>query len=410
MKKITTFLFLLAFLPLCAQNFDVAIGPIYGHYTDSTRNFWILLNPYNQDDRIRDWTTQLNSDLYKYFETKINKKIIKITYSNVVGDGYVLVNGVVKEPKLLPEKQDITFLIGSCAFPYPFTFWSGKNKEVIFESMAKQDKDFMIWMGDNVYYLFGEWKDKAKMHQKNLKMRFNPKLRGLLESCPQYAIWDDHDYGPNDSDTHYGGKYESLKIFKEYWLNPSYGLDSAAGVFCHFSQADADFFLLDARFYATDSTMLGTTQMEWLKTSLKASKANFKFIVSGTQVLADNPSGEDLGDFGNERKNLLDFLQKENITGVIFFSGDRHYAEMMKLEREGTYPLYEMTSSPLTSLINPSTSKNNPTRLDNTLVRALNFGKIHLIGEGENRQCRLELMDKNGQIFWKQEIRLSDLR
>lgn len=409
MKKIKTFLLCLAFLPLYAQNFEVAVGPVYGHYTDSLRHFWILLKPYNEDARVRDWITQLHLDLYKHFEAEYDKKVLKITHSNAI-NGYVLINGIALENKPLLPPRDISFLIGSCAFPYPLAFWSGKDKEVIFETMSKQNKDFMIWMGDNVYYLFGEWKSRQKMHEKNLKMRFKPKLRALLESCPHYATWDDHDYGPNNSDTHYSGKYTSLEIFKEYWQNPYYGLDTAPGVFCHFSHADADFFMLDTRFYATDSSMLGKAQIQWLKEKLKASKANFKFIVSGTQILADNPSGEDLGDFGTERKELLDFLQKENITGVLFFSGDRHYAELMKWEREGTYPLYEMTSSPLTSLINPGSSKDNPTRVENTLIRELNFGKIQLITKAEERIFRFELLDKEGQIFWTKEIRLSELK
>ena len=33
----------------------------------------------------------------------------------------------------------------------------------------------------------------------------------------------------------------------------------------------------------------------------------------------------------------------------MFLSGDRHFTELLKVERPGTYPLYEFTSSPLTS-------------------------------------------------------------
>ncbi len=393
-----------------AQNFDVEIGPIYGHYTDTTRHFWMLVKPNTQDDPLVDWVTQFNVDLYEYFEQFTEEQVRKIERSSMIKDRYILVSGILNIKKPQPAKADISFLIGSCAFPYPFAFWGGKDKEVIFDAMFKHDKDFMLWMGDNVYYLLGEWKQKKRMHKKNLKMRFKPKLRKFLESCPQYATWDDHDFAGNNEHGDYSGKYQSLEIFKDYWANPYYGTDSTLGVFCHFSHADADFFMLDARFYASDSSMLGEGQTKWLKEKLEASTANFKFIVSGTQILSDNPLGEDLGDFANSKADLMNFLKEKDIKGVIFLSGDRHYGELVKLEREGTYPLYEMTSSPLTSLVNPAYTKNNPLRLPETLVLDLNFGKVHLFGQGENRRCRLELLGRTGELFWQQDIFLSEIQ
>jgi alkaline phosphatase D len=411
MIKVLLFLFILmGSIGAQAQNFDVEIGPIYGHYTDSTQNFWILVNPHGQNDLTVDWVTEFTADLYQYFGQSTDGTIKKINHSAIVEDIFIMVSGVLALDKPKEKKQDISFLVGSCAFPYPFLFWGGKDKEVIYNTMRNHNKDFMLWMGDNVYYLFGEWKSKRKMHRKNLKMRFKPSLKSFLESCPQYATWDDHDYGPNNAGGTNSSKYETLEMFKKYWGNPYYGLDTLPGVFSHFSQSDADFFLLDSRFYANDTSMLGVQQMRWLKEKLKASKANFKFIISGTQILADNPTGEDLGDFGTAREKMLTFLEKEHITGVIFLSGDRHYGELMKLDREGTYPLYEMTSSPLTSIVNPGPTKNNKLRLPKTLVLDLNFGKVHLFGNNETRRCRLELFDKEGNLFWQHDVFLSELQ
>jgi len=45
----------------------------------------------------------------------------------------------------------------------------------------------------------------------------------FLKAMPQYAIWDDHDYGPNDTDGNYAFKEQSLKLHKQFWANPSYG-------------------------------------------------------------------------------------------------------------------------------------------------------------------------------------------
>lgn len=410
MIRIVFFLLLMNQLSLSAQNFDIEVGPIYGHYTDSTQHFWMLVSPSEQENYLLDWVTQFNASIYEYFETYTDTRVQKIEHSTVVMKSYVMVKGILSKKKPQRSSQNISFLLGSCAFPYPFGFWNGRQREVIFETMTKHDKDFMLWMGDNVYYLFGEWKQKKSMHKKNLKMRFNPRLRAFLESCSQYAIWDDHDYAGNNANGDYQGKYESLEMFKNYWSNPYYGTKDTKGIFCHFSHADADFFLLDSRFHATDSSMLGKEQNHWLQERLKQSNANFKFIVSGTQILPDNPNGEDLGDFGNSRAELLAFLERENIKGVIFLSGDRHYGELMKMERGDAYPLYEMTSSPLTSLVNPGYTKDNSIRVSETLVLDLNFGKIHLFGYGENRRCRLELFGRDGTLFWQHDIFLKELQ
>src|SRR6266542_3357417 len=77
---------------------------------------------------------------------------------------------------------------------------------------------------------------------------FEP-LQRLLTAAPQVAIWDDHDYGPNDSDASYTLKGETLALFKRYWANPSYGLPEAPGVFGYAHLGDVDLFLLDDRYY-----------------------------------------------------------------------------------------------------------------------------------------------------------------
>ena len=403
------FLFVLN-ISLKAQNIEVVAGPVYGHYTDSTSNFWMLVKPDLNTSLNGGWTSKFNVDLQQFFIQKTGFSINRINYTKIVEDIFVMVKGVLDVKKPKAKTKDICFLFGSCVFPYPILWLTGKKKELIFNSMAKHEKDFMIWLGDNVYYLLGEWKSAEKMHKKNLKTRLKPKLNSFMKSCPQYAMWDDHDFGSNNDDGSNVSKYESLDIFKQYWVNPYYGLDTVEGTFTHFSHSDADFFMLDTRFYANESGLLGEAQFECLKARLLESKANFKFILSGMQILTDNPSEEDMGDFGTTKEDLLEFLKLNKISGVILISGDRHYGELVKLERKGTYPLFEITSSPLTAIVNPNYTRKNILRVENTLIRKQNFGKIHLLGEDVNRKCRLELYDRDGKSFWQYDVFLSELQ
>src|SRR6266576_6390079 len=49
-----------------------------------------------------------------------------------------------------------------------------------------------------------------------------------------------------------------------------------------------------------------------------------------------------------EKQRMLDLLKRTKANGVLFISGDRHWAELSRLDRPGDYPLYDLTSSALT--------------------------------------------------------------
>ncbi len=379
-----------------------------GHFTNTSQHFWMMLQSSERKSQEQS-LPNFNSYLNNYFKEK-GQSIQTITDCRYLNKGRVIVSGILNCQKQSIAKQNWSFLIGSCAFPYPFAVWSGRKKEIIFEAMEAVEKDFMIWMGDNVYYMSGAWKNKDRMHRINHKMRLKPGLHKFLTSCPQYAIWDDHDYGPNNSDAANIYKFNSLDIFKSYWPNPSYGLDTVPGIFTCFSQQDADFFLLDSRFHASDSSMLGKAQFEWLIKKLKTSTANFKFIVSGTQILINNPFGEDLGDFGNAKQKLLAAIKQQKISGVLFLSGDRHYGEILKLEQKNQYPLYEITSSPLTSILNPAYTQDSLVRVPNTLIMQQNFARLSISGKGFQRKCRVDFYNKNGAFILGQDIFLRALQ
>lgn len=97
--------------------------------------------------------------------------------------------------------------------------------------------------------------------------------QALLQTGQHYAIWDDHDYGTDDSDKSFIFKRESLDLFKDYWANPSYGTPETPSVFTKVSYNDVDFFLLDDRYYrdnqkmpdSAQKVMFGEAQLDWLK-------------------------------------------------------------------------------------------------------------------------------------------------
>ncbi|HEX7180235.1 MAG TPA: alkaline phosphatase D family protein [Thermoanaerobaculia bacterium] len=314
--------------------------------------------------------------------------------------------------------------IGSCAYindpafdrpgePY------GGNYE-IFQSIAAARPDFMVWLGDNIYYREGDWSDEASMRRRWTHDRALPEMQPLLGAVHHYAIWDDHDYGSNDADRSFRLRETSLRVFQDYWANPSYGEAETPGVFTRFDWSDVEFFLLDDRYHRSanelpigpDKRMYGEAQIQWLKNALTGSRATFKIVAGGSQFWNPLTFYEAFGKFPTEQQELLDFLRQTRIEGVVFLSGDRHHTELLKRQEPGIYPLYEFTSSPLTSGGSRLEKEaENPARVPGTWVTGIrNFGLIEVSGKPDDRVLTLRTLDFNGKELWKREIRAAELR
>lgn len=299
----------------------------------------------------------------------------------------------------------------------PFFMVASDNVE---RYMLEVPSDFMLWLGDYLYYLKKDFASPEGMWKRQIKTRKRKDMKRFLMSRPQYSIWDDHDYGSYDGDASFEFKDTSLVLFKNFWPNNAYGTPNTKGIFTHFKKYDAEFFLTDDRFYRSEShkrdkkdgTMLGKEQLYWLKEALKNSDATFKFIAMGSQVLSLCHDGECYNEYPNERTDLLDFIKNNHITGVIFLTGDTHYSELLKLNREGTYPLYDFTCSPISSFLGEvnTDEKNDPMLVPGTLVKHRNFSRVSIDGTKGKRVCEIELFNDKAKLLWKYTIPESELK
>lgn len=270
------------------------------------------------------------------------------------------------------DPPEFTFALGSCAHindaPYdrkgkPY----GRNYE-IFTSIHEARPDFMLWLGDNVYLRPGDIHSLSGIHHRYTHHRSTPELQALLGSTHHYAIWDDHDYGPNDSERSFHNKALSYQAFQDFWANPNTNLTGEGGLTSTFVWGDVQFFLLDNRWFRTpqhslfeEEQIIGEDQLQWLIESLQYSKANFKIIAIGGQLINPTPVYENHAVFAEERARIIDLLDVAKAEGVLFLSGDRHHTILSKLERPDSYPLYDLTCSPLTSkAYSPKENENPP--------------------------------------------------
>jgi alkaline phosphatase D len=319
-----------------------------------------------------------------------------------------------------------TFAIGSCFFladPDPQERGAdyGGGYE-IFAAIAAKAPDVMLWLGDNVYLQRPDFYDPAAMAARYRRQRSLDTLQGLLTVTAHLAIWDDHDYGPNDGDTTYAFKDVTLKLFQRYWPNPNFGLPGVPGTFGVARYGDVSFFLLDDRYHRSpnrwpdgpDKTMFGARQLEWLKQALlDAPRGSLKIIANGSQLWNREHRFEGWHHFATERNAFADWLLAQKIDGLIFLSGDRHFSEVLRIERPGAYPIHEFTSSPLTSRPPARIDEReraNPDVVPGTLVVQRQFGLIRVSGPEGERRVALESYDSGGSLLWRHEIASGDLR
>ncbi len=307
---------------------------------------------------------------------------------------------------------DVHFLAGSCAFVPTGINWLAKpfTSLKIFNKMQQDSSDFMLWLGDNLYYIFNAHSYKGQLKQ-NIKARKKKILSAFLQSKQQYAIWDDHDYGSNNSDGNFPNKNSSLSVFKQFWPNPK---NDSLNYYA-FHQSDCSFFMLDDRYNNYQpASILGTRQLNWLKQELLQSKATFKFVAMGMQALNPESTKECFYKASDEYDSLISFIRKNKIIGVLILTGDRHHAELLKVENEDLYPMYDFTTSPLTMYpikINKKNSEyENPYRVKNTYFASYNYAKIAVVGNEGNRKCRLELKNNAGKTIWSYEIPEQELK
>ena len=449
LKKPICILFLLICLSATAQNkHGLVSGPWAGNVELRNATIWVEVTPaiknvavkfYADSGLIPDKTVAYKGELGKDFnpiKIELNGLEMNTNYTYEV-----LVDGKAVDPGFTTKfttkdlwqfrkpAPDFSFLTGSCAyfnepkFDRPGKPYGGDSS--IFETMANTPAAFHVWLGDNWYTREVDYSTRWGLNYRASHDRGLPVLQKFMASMPQYSIWDDHDYGPNDIGKSYILKDESRKIFMNYSCNPSYG-QKEEGIYSVVSYGDVDIFLTDDRYFRSeggmpdsidgkpnaDKTYFGKMQLDWLKNALLFSKATFKVIATGGQILNPFSDFECMRFYSIEYKELMNFLAEEKINGVLFFTGDRHHSEVIKQERKGSYPLYDVTNSPYTSGVGKvrGAELTNPARMPGTLVEAQNFTKVTLSGKKNERVMKIEFLGIKGEKLGEWSVGEKELK
>ena len=415
-----------------AQNAAIQSGPMIGHTGIREATIWVqtteaaavLLRYWDINNPEMVFETEaIETSAEHGFTAHLSAKNLEPNQSY----GYSIeVDGVenkfelpFKTQALWKNKEDVeewSFALGSCTYINEETY--DRNGEPyggdyqIFEEIASDTPNMMLWLGDNIYLRAGEWQSHSGVYGRYTHTRSTPEMQGLLSMCPNYAIWDDHDFGPNDANGSFPFKELTRQAFTDFWANPSYGFDDEDPIFTSFSFNNVDFFLLDNRWNRTaneretgDRIILGEYQMQWFINALSSSKAKYKFVAIGGQVLNTAQVFENYSTFPDERERLLDEIFDNGISGVVFLTGDRHHTELSKKTIE-ELTVYDLTVSPLTSgAATENENEGNELRVDGTYCNERNYGQVTVKPNGE---LVIKVKDAKGELVWKKSISIND--
>lgn len=346
---------------------ELVHGPLLGSVTDHRARFWIRTwREVPVQVLVRETTgegTPLTSGIVSTAQEHDYTAVVEVEGLRPdTAYTYRLLLGGEQAPRtwsfrtLPPAGRPARFEIGfgGCA---GYTPWH----ERIWRTIAAYQFPLFLLTGDNVY--IDDPTRRAVQQYCYYRRQSRPEFRDFTASSSIAAIWDDHDFGDNDS---WGGpeieepawKVPVWETFRNNWNNPAYGGGRRQpGCWFDLSIADVDLFMLDDRYYRTDpayrpGTMLGPAQKRWLFDRLKNSEATFKLLVTSVPwAYGVKPGSPDPWQgYREEREEIFSFLEEHRIEGVILLSGDRHRADLWKIEREHGYDLYDFENARLTNI------------------------------------------------------------
>ncbi len=212
------------------------------------------------------------------------------------------------------------------------------------EAIARQEPNFLAFMGDNVYYdhpssspaktreeLRDKWKEQFEL----------PRLSSLLQQIPAFWIKDDHDFRFNDSDL--TGQRPPLsdlgiEVFREQV--PILGQGESGPTYrTRRLSNNLQIWLIEGRDYRSpnsmtdgpDKTLWGSDQRRWLRETLKSSDARWKIILSPTPMVGPDDAYKkdnhaNIGGFNHEGEEFFSWLVDQGLTDeVLLVCGDRHW-------------------------------------------------------------------------------------
>lgn len=324
-----------------------------------------------------------------------------------------LAQGTFKTAPEADNTKQLRLTFGSCFHKI------GLHNTNLVNAILDRKPQAMMLLGD---IAVDDRENNFSMHRADYLLRdVSPAWMKLASNVPLYTSWDDHDYLNNDlsgiperfSET---DREELRKMWRQNWNNPP---NDVEGIYFNTRIGQAELIMLDTRSCrkvderGEYGSYLGTEQLKWLKDIMKNSTAPFKIISSGTMWSDYITNGKDSWGTWDTvaREEIFNFIEKENISGVLLISGDRHGARGFTIPRESGFNLYEFEAASLGGVPGPDAMAKDPINqlfgYNGEGLKA--FGEFTFFVENKEPQVTFRLIDEFGNIMEEHRLSLNQL-
>jgi len=317
------------------------------------------------------------------------------------------------------QKLDATKVLQTIAFG---SCNDHTKSQEMWKHIVKNKPQLWVWLGDNIY---ADTEDMHLMAKKYSEQKNHLDYRRLLACCPVVGTWDDHDYGKNDAGKEFAKKKESKKLLLDFLDVPK---DAAVrkreGAYQSYSLGEKGkkikVILLDARYFRDnlekalvkgiryvkniEGDVLGEAQWQWLEKELTDSDAQIHLIASGIQIIPEEHGYEKWANFPQARQRFFDVIKKTNPSMPILLTGDRHIAEISKMDLGLNTPLYEVTASGLTHSWSTRSEEPNQHRVGEMIIEK-NFAVMKINWSAPTPEVFVEIRGLGNELFLRENLK-----
>lgn len=269
-------------------------------------------------------------------------------------------------PTPASSPKELRFAIASCQH-YEYGYYTA------YEHMAKENLDLVFHLGDYIYE-YGAVDNRVRKHVgkelqslddyrvRHAQYKTDPMLQAMHAQCPWIVTWDDHELA-NDCAGEFCGDIDPIKFLVRraaayqayYEMMPLRHTSLPTGPHMQLYRPVsfgnlAQFFVLDTRQYRTkqpynggrhdiddaamspEGTIMGKKQMEWLKSSLAETPAQWNALTQQVQMaMVDMEPGEvhkysmeKWSGYAYDRQQVMRFLDERRVKNPIVLTGDIH--------------------------------------------------------------------------------------
>lgn len=299
-------------------------------------------------------TATFNINSYNFGRTLQSTSILPNTryYVRAVkpfGQGLISNNNVVGTFKTIPTTtaQSFKFGFGSCSRSCPpdcdiDNVFNTASNALLYDNIRTKaennELDFFVHLGD-MHYRDITINDEKFFQEAYDTVFKTPRQRDCWSKLPMYYMWDDHDYGPNDTDKNNPARNAAIAAYRRRVPSPTLARSGATDApYYSFVRGRVRFIFTDIRserepkgtYPSTNASMqvFSSDQKTWFQNEMLAAKAANQIIVwANTKpwISSIQNGKDDWGGYHYARMEIVNFINANELADrIVIVSGDMH--------------------------------------------------------------------------------------